>query len=106
MHKTLRLSTAAHPAMGRPPSTWAWSGLAVLTLLLAACGGGSDSSGPATPAVDTSCQTTTASGGTVVVGSGVAGDPALPEPSSGYRLNMKPVTAAKYMVVTANPLAS
>ena len=103
MHKTLRLSTAAHPGQ---PSTRAWSALAALTLLLAACGGGSDSSGPATPAVDTSCQTTTASGGTVVVGSGVAGDPALPEPSSGYRLNMKPVTAAKYMVVTANPLAS
>ena len=103
MHKSLRLPTAAHPGQ---PSQRAWSVLAALTLLLAACGGGSDSAGPATPAADTSCQTTTASGGTVVVGSGVAGDPALPEPSSGYRLGMKPVTAAKYMVVTANPLAS
>jgi gamma-glutamyltranspeptidase/glutathione hydrolase len=79
--------------------------VAALALLLAACGGGSDGVSPASPP-DTACQTSTASGGTVVVGSGVAGDPALPEPSSGYRLNMKPVTAAKYMVVTANPLAS
>jgi gamma-glutamyltranspeptidase / glutathione hydrolase len=42
----------------------------------------------------------------VVVGSGLPGDPALPEPSSGYKLGKKPVTAASYMAVTANPLAT
>jgi gamma-glutamyltranspeptidase/glutathione hydrolase len=85
------------------------SALALL-LTLAACGGGggggTDSAGPASPAPDTACQTTTAAGGTITVGSGVPGDPALPEPSSGFRLNMKPVSNAKYMVVTANPLAT
>lgn len=106
MHPTLRPPMAAHQTRGRQPSLPAWSVLAALTLLLAACGGGSDSSTSTPAAVDTSCQTTTAAGSTVVVGSGVTGDPALPEPSSGFRLNMKPVTAAKYMVVTANPLAS
>jgi gamma-glutamyltranspeptidase/glutathione hydrolase len=42
----------------------------------------------------------------VVVGSGLPGDPALPEPSSGFRLGMHPVLARHYMVVSANPLAS
>ena len=49
-------------------------------------------------------QTTNA--GTVAVGSGLPGDPAIPEPSSGYRVGKKPVTASTFMVVTANPLAS
>ena len=42
----------------------------------------------------------------VVVGSGLPGDPAAPEPSSGYRLGKKALHTSKYMVVTANPLAS
>ena len=71
---------------------------ALFTALLAACGG-SDS-----PA-DTACLQSTATG-TVVVGSGLPGDPAIPEPSSGYKLGAKPVVAKNYMVVTANPLAS
>jgi gamma-glutamyltranspeptidase/glutathione hydrolase len=71
--------------------------------LLAACGGSSDLAPPAV--VSTACE---APSGTtsVVVGSGLPGDPALPEPSSGYRLGMKPVLAKNYMVVTANPLAT
>jgi gamma-glutamyltranspeptidase / glutathione hydrolase len=73
--------------------------------LLAGCGGGGDDDESAA-APDTACQVAAASGGTVTVGSGVAGDPALPEPSSGFRLNLKPVTSKSYMVVTANPLAS
>ena len=99
------LSPRYAPALARP--TQALSAMALL-LTLAACGGGggSDSAGPASPAPDTACQTTTTAGGTITVGSGVPGDPALPEPSSGFRLNMKPVTNAKYMVVTANPLAT
>jgi len=93
------------PRLRRAPTTAA----GLLALLLAAglsgCGGGSDEDTAAAP-VDTICQTATASGGTVTVGSGVPGDPALPEASSGFRLGMKPVSAGRYMVVTANPLAS
>lgn len=73
-------------------------GLGALALL-AGCGGDNGLE-------ELACQVATASGGNVVVGSGVPGDPALPEASSGYRLGMKAVKAANYMVVTANPLAS
>ena len=52
-----------------------------------------------------SCLQNTAAGG-VVVGSGVAGDPSLPEPSSGYKTGKRPVTGITYMAVTANPLAT
>ena len=67
-------------------------------LALVGCGGGDD------PA-DTACAVTSASGN-VVVGSGLPGDPAAPEPASGYRTGYKPVHSKSYMVVTANPLAS
>ncbi len=67
-------------------------------LLVAACGGSNDP-------VSTACEAP-ASTGTVVVGSGLPGDPALPEPSSGFRLGMTSVLAKQYMVVTANPLAT
>jgi gamma-glutamyltranspeptidase / glutathione hydrolase len=72
-----------------------------VTAALAACGGSSDE----TPLPITSCLQSTSSGG-VVVGSGLPGDPALPEPSSGYKVGAKPVSSKNYMVVTANPLAS
>ena len=61
----------------------------------------SDSDGP-----DTGCEILSTSGGTVVVGSGLPGDPAAPEPASGYRVGKKVVYSSKYMVATANPLAS
>ncbi|MDB5849645.1 MAG: gamma-glutamyltransferase 1 [Rhodoferax sp.] len=65
---------------------------------LAACGGdGGDA--------DTACEATTGNG-SVVVGSGLAGDPAAPEPASGYVTGKKAVYARNYMVTTANPLAS
>ena len=44
--------------------------------------------------------------GTLVVGSGLPGDPAIPESQSGYRKGIQPVQAGTFMVVTANPLAS
>ena len=89
-----------NPIGTRPPrGHWRAASLALVVALLSACGSDDDP-----PVVDTACQTS-ANGG-VVVGSGVPGDPALPEPSSGYRLGLKPVTAKRYMVVTANPLAS
>jgi gamma-glutamyltranspeptidase / glutathione hydrolase len=69
--------------------------------LVAACGGSDDD----TAAADNACTKATSTGA-VVVGSGVPGDPSLPEPSSGYKLGAKAVSAKTYMVVTANPLAS
>jgi gamma-glutamyltranspeptidase/glutathione hydrolase len=94
--------------MKKNPTTWrAPAALALsvsLTLALAACGGSSDDT-PVTPVVDSSCLTTT--GGTpVVVGSGLAGDPAAPEPASGYVVGHKLVTAKTYMVVANHPLAT
>lgn len=65
--------------------------------LLAGCGS-TGSGGDA-------CEVVTASG-TVQVGSGLPGDPAAPEVATGYRSGMKPVVGRRYMVVTANPLAS
>jgi len=74
------------------------SGLA-LSAGLVACGGGNDT------AADPACTQITGTGA-VVVGSGVPGDPAIPEPASGYKLGAKAVYAKNYMVVTANPFAS
>ena len=84
-------------SLTRPACLGAWVG--GLAILLSACGGSSDDP------VDTACQTATSSG-SVVVGSGLAGDPAAPEPASGYRPGKTVVKSSNYMVVTANPLAS
>ena len=46
------------------------------------------------------------SGSPVVVGSGNPGDPAAPEPASGYVLGHKLVYAKNYMVVANHPLAT
>lgn len=103
-----------NPINRTPPITASkarWVAPACLTLLsLWSCGGGSGISSPSAPTAlpttaATPCLQTTNSG-TVVVGSGLPGDPAIPEPSSGYRVGKKPVTASTFMVVTANPLAS
>lgn len=83
---------------GRSASMAVW--VSALALLAAGCGGG-----VAEEEQLAACQTTTADG-SVVVGSGAAGDPAAPEPSSGYRTGKTVVQAKSYMVVTANPLAS
>ena len=82
--------------------------LALSLLALWGCGGGGAGTG-ASALTDgrlvQSCLQSTSAGG-VVVGSGVAGDPSLPEPSSGYKTGKKPVTGITYMAVTANPLAT
>jgi gamma-glutamyltranspeptidase/glutathione hydrolase len=81
--------------------------VALSTALWASGCGGDGDKGPlpdAEPA-STACQVGTDGGG-IVVGSGVPGDPALPEPSSGYRLGKKAVLGQTFMVVTANPLAT
>jgi gamma-glutamyltranspeptidase/glutathione hydrolase len=76
------------------------AGAALLpALALLGCGGSDDDRELA------ACLQPTGSGG-VVVGSGLAGDPAIPEPQSGYGTGKRPVTARTYMAVTANPLAS
>jgi gamma-glutamyltranspeptidase/glutathione hydrolase len=88
--------------------------LALLPLLAAlstalwasGCGGGADK-GPLPDAepLSIACQVGTDAGG-VTVGSGLPGDPAIPEPSSGYRVGKQAVAGKTFMVVTANPLAT
>src|SRR3954463_5454784 len=55
---------------------------------------------------ENACQAVTTDGSTVVVGSNLPGDPALPEPASGYRTGLKTVYAKTFMVATSNPFAS
>ncbi len=79
---------------------------ALLLLALAGCGGGDLELLPPPPTPpDLSCEVVTGSG-SVVVGSGLPGDPAAPEPASGYRTGLKAVHAKTFMVVTNTPLAS
>lgn len=75
------------------------------TVAMLACGGSDDNDFRTDQAEANACARTTGTG-SVVVGSGLTGDPAAPEPASGYRLGFQPVLAKHYMVVTANPLAS
>ena len=86
--------------------TWLWVLTPVaLSVALYGCGSGSDSD----LAVDDSaqsCSVVSNSGSAVVVGSGVAGDPAAPEAASGYRLGYKAKQSSKYMVVANTPLAT
>src|SRR5256885_12284065 len=95
--------------MKQPPSrqrlpAWQWIGLAAATpLFLASCGGGGNGG---LGQDDLAACAITSGDGSVVVGSGLPGDPAAPEPSSGYGLGKKALHTSKYMVVTANPLAS
>ncbi len=71
--------------------------LSFSSLILSACGG--------TGAELKACLQNSSNGG-VSVGSGLPGDPAIPEKSSGYKLGNKVVTSATYMAVTANPRAT
>ncbi|WP_198972220.1 gamma-glutamyltransferase family protein [Xylophilus sp. ASV27] len=94
-------------AQTRPRSTHRRVAPALLAVLLALAGcGGSDRGAIPIDTAQNSCNLTTSSGGSVVVGSGQAGDPSAPEPASGYVLGKKATYATKYMVVSANPLAS
>jgi gamma-glutamyltranspeptidase/glutathione hydrolase len=102
--------------MRLPPRHLPLTSLLFSLLLLGGCGGGEDRaqdvaalaqarSTADTSQSDPSCAALTADG-SVVVGSGLPGDPAAPELASGYRTGMQAVHAKSFMVVTANPLAS
>ena len=96
--------TKLHPCGFKP---WL-AASTLLSLALWGCGGsGGISSAPAGSASSLQpCLQRSGSGAVVVVGSGLPGDPAIPEPQSGYRVGLQPVTAESFMAVTANPLAT
>ena len=82
--------------------------LAVLALL-ASCGGSGDDDSSSSLIVDTnskSCSVLSSDGSSVVVGSGVSGDPAAPEAPSGYRTGYTAKYSSSYMVVANTPLAT
>ena len=103
------LSVSSFFLLKRISRTAVLTPLALLaSLALVACGGGGGSIGIGAPqpiTQTTPCTQPTGTG-TVVVGSGLPGDPAIPELASGYKLGKKVLTTASYMVVTANPLAT
>jgi gamma-glutamyltranspeptidase/glutathione hydrolase len=66
------------------------------------CGCGTEEERPAPPAA---CEAVVGRAN-VVVGSGAAGDPAVPRAASPYRSGREVVRARTFMVVTSNPLAS
>jgi len=78
----------------------------VVALALAACGSDNDGDGLIVDSNADSCSVLAGDGSAVVVGSGVAGDPAAPEPASGYRLGYKAKHSNRYMIVANTPLAS
>ncbi len=90
--------------MTRFPASFRLGAAALTLLALGACSSDDDPVA-SVPPPDTACDVLSTSG-TVTVGSGLPGDPAAPEPASGYRLGMQPTYAKTYMVVTANPLAT
>jgi gamma-glutamyltranspeptidase/glutathione hydrolase len=83
---------------------WIATPIAV-AMTLVACGG-SDGDGLIVDTRADSCSVLSSNGAAVVVGSGVAGDPAAPEAASGYRLGYKAKHSASYMVVANTPLAT
>ena len=104
--RTLPLSTPSLQGDGTRP-VWRLSAtLTACLLLLSACGGSSSNDNGSDPVAEASACTVVSGGGSVVVGSGLPGDPAAPEPASGYRVGKTAVYAKNYMVSTANPLAS
>lgn len=92
--------------MAHPFKLWPAAPLAAL-LALAGCGSsdGPDGGQMADTNPD-SCSVVSSTGQPIVVGSGVAGDPAAPEAASGYRLGLRAKHSSKYMVVANTPLAT
>ena len=90
--------------ISRGSNIWRAAPLALCAFALSAHGGNDDPVPTPPLALKTCLQST--STGSVVVGSGLPGDPAIPEPSSGYKTGEKALSANSFMVVTANPLAT
>jgi gamma-glutamyltranspeptidase/glutathione hydrolase len=93
------------PSLGRP---WRALWLAVVLLLAVACALAGCAVAPdrAVTRSDTgTCGVGDGHAG-VRVDPGLAGDASQPEPASGYRAGLKPVTARSFMVATAHPLAT
>lgn len=89
---------------------WPLAPLTVAVFILASCGGDAPvgSFGPEL-IVDSnpnSCSVLASGGGSVVIGSGLAGDPAAPEAASGYRLGLTAKNSSSYMAVANTPLAT
>ena len=86
---------------------WPLAPIAVAVVLVGC--GSSDHDEKEALIVDTnpnSCSVMGGNGGSVTVGSGVAGDPAAPEAASGYRVGLKAKTSSSYMAVANTPLAT
>ena len=83
---------------------WIATPLAIAVALVA-CGGG-DGDNLIVDTNPNSCAILASNGSSVVVGSGLAGDPAAPEPTSGYRQGYKAKHSSSYMVVANTPLAT
>lgn len=95
------------------PAVYVVSLAAAVIALLGACSGSdgypreaSASSSSSSSSASTECTVLSSDGTSVVVGSGVSGDPAAPEASSGYRTGKTTTYAYNYMVTSASALAS
>ncbi|MEO8937064.1 MAG: gamma-glutamyltransferase family protein [Burkholderiaceae bacterium] len=81
--------------------------LVAATLMLGSCGhddGGVPAVAVAPPTA--SCVALSSDGTSIIVGSNLPGDPALPEAASGYRTGLKAIYAKRFMVTTSNAFAS
>ena len=81
--------------------------LGAAAVLLGSCG--HDDGTPPPPLVVApvaNCVALATDGTSVTIGSNLPGDPALPEPASGYRTGLKSVYARNFMVTTSNAFAS
>jgi gamma-glutamyltranspeptidase/glutathione hydrolase len=92
----------------RTRKLWPLAPLTAAAFLLASCGGGGQGRFDLL-VVDSnpnSCTVQGSGGASVVVGSGLAGDPAAPEAASGYRLGLTAKHSSSYMAVANTPLAT
>lgn len=93
----------------RTRKLWPLAPLTLAVFLLASCGGDGQSGGLEQALIvdnnPNSCTVQGSGGASVVVGSGLAGDPAAPEAASGYRLGLTAKNSSRYMAVANTPLA-
>lgn len=94
----------------RTRKLWPLAPLTLAVFLLASCGGGGEGVHFGEQLIvdsdPNSCTVKGSGGASVVIGSGLAGDPAAPEAASGYRLGLTAKNSNKYMAVANTPLAT